>query len=292
MTFVSPHPAEWHQKRLSGIGGSDAAAIAGFDFYRSPLAVYYEKIGEIANDGSSEATHWGHVLEGPVAEEYARRHNVTVANAPPFIPHREHDFLFANLDRLIVEEPDAFLEVKTTGHYSSHNWDEGVPKRVEIQALHCMEVAEKTRAHVCVLMGGQTYADFTIERDDRAIKALLHLEAEFWQRVCERRPPPADGSDSATDTLKAAWPNTIEAKAVVLPPDAATWLARRNEAAAAEKAAKAAKGEYDNLIRQAMEDAEEGWLEGRTVCTLRTVKGSHVSYDRKPYRKLDIKEAN
>lgn len=40
------HSKEWHEERKKGIGGSDAAAVLGMDPYRSPLAVYYDKILE------------------------------------------------------------------------------------------------------------------------------------------------------------------------------------------------------------------------------------------------------
>ena len=35
---------EWLRLRQKGIGGSDAAAIAGLNKYKSPIQVYYEKV--------------------------------------------------------------------------------------------------------------------------------------------------------------------------------------------------------------------------------------------------------
>jgi len=38
--------SEWLKWRKKGIGGSDAAAIAGLNPWKSPIAVYLDKIGE------------------------------------------------------------------------------------------------------------------------------------------------------------------------------------------------------------------------------------------------------
>ncbi|MCP1399259.1 putative phage-related endonuclease [Bacillus cereus] len=37
---------QWLEARKSGIGGSDAAAIAGLNKWSSPIRVYYDKISE------------------------------------------------------------------------------------------------------------------------------------------------------------------------------------------------------------------------------------------------------
>lgn len=291
MTALQPIAAD-PELRRTGIGGSDAAAIAGFDNYRSALAVYYEKTGEYYEDSAGEAAQWGQLLEGPVADEFARRHNVDVVTAPPFVRHPEHEFMFANVDRDIVQEPDAILEVKTAGYWMSANWEDGVPERAQVQVQHYLAVREKTRAHVAVLLGGQRYADFILERDDRVINALLRMELDFWERVQERRPPPADGSASSKAALDGVWSPLSEGKAIVLPPDAGEWFARRAVAHEAEKAAKAAKAECDNLIRQALEDGEQGWLDGQLVCTLKEIPESPVKATvRRAYKKLHVKAA-
>ncbi|HQE50274.1 MAG TPA: YqaJ viral recombinase family protein, partial [Fervidobacterium sp.] len=37
---------EWLQFRKRGIGGSDISAILGLNPWKSPLALYYDKVGE------------------------------------------------------------------------------------------------------------------------------------------------------------------------------------------------------------------------------------------------------
>ena len=45
----------WLAARRAGIGGSDAAAILGLDPFKSPLAVYMDKRGELPDAEAGEA---------------------------------------------------------------------------------------------------------------------------------------------------------------------------------------------------------------------------------------------
>ena len=51
--------AEWLEARRNGIGGSDAAAIAGLNRWRSPVAVWLDKTGQIVPEEPGEAAYWG-----------------------------------------------------------------------------------------------------------------------------------------------------------------------------------------------------------------------------------------
>lgn len=276
MTALAANPAADPHLRRTGIGGSDIAAIAGLDDYRSPLRVYYDKTDGITDDTAGEAAYWGTILEEPVAQHWARTHDLTLIAAPPFVRHAEHDWMFANVDRDIVERPDECYEGKTSGFWMARNWDDGPPAKVLVQCLWYMACADYVRAHIGVLIAGQQYRDFVIERDDDAITELIRIGAQFWERVVERRPPPADASDSTRAALAQVFPDAIPASSCVLPPDAARWLTERAAAADAEKAAKARKQHAENLLRQAIGDAEEGWLDGRKVVTLKTVAETPV----------------
>ncbi|MCC2491712.1 YqaJ viral recombinase family protein, partial [Bacillus cereus] len=70
---------QWLEARKAGIGGSDAAAIAGLNKWSSPIAVYYDKTSETVKDQlPSEAAYFGNVLEEIVAEEFSKRTNLQV----------------------------------------------------------------------------------------------------------------------------------------------------------------------------------------------------------------------
>ncbi|MDI9475820.1 MAG: YqaJ viral recombinase family protein, partial [Bacillota bacterium] len=46
---------EWLNWRKKGIGGSDVSALLGLNPWRSPLALYYDKVGENEDEEESIA---------------------------------------------------------------------------------------------------------------------------------------------------------------------------------------------------------------------------------------------
>ena len=61
---------QWLEERRKGIGGSDAAAIAGLSPWKSPVAVWLEKTGQVEPEEPGEAAYWGTVLEDVVARNF------------------------------------------------------------------------------------------------------------------------------------------------------------------------------------------------------------------------------
>src|SRR5699024_6239617 len=64
---------EWLRARQTGIGGSDASAILGFNPWKSPFELYIDKTSNEIEEIDNEAIHWGNVLEDVVADEFTRR---------------------------------------------------------------------------------------------------------------------------------------------------------------------------------------------------------------------------
>ena len=54
---------EWLQLRKSGIGGSDASAILGFNRWKSAFQLYIEKTSKMVEEIDNEFVYWGNVLE-------------------------------------------------------------------------------------------------------------------------------------------------------------------------------------------------------------------------------------
>ena len=48
--------SEWLQHRRKGLGGSDAAAVAGLNPWKSPFAVWMEKTGQIEPEDRKRRT--------------------------------------------------------------------------------------------------------------------------------------------------------------------------------------------------------------------------------------------
>src|SRR5690606_184586 len=108
---------EWLQARRQGIGGSDAAVIAGLDPYKSPIRLWMEKTGQVDEEPAGEAAEWGLLLEPVIAEEFTRRTGKRVRRRNAILQHPRWEFMIANLDREVVGEP-ALLEIKTTSAWN------------------------------------------------------------------------------------------------------------------------------------------------------------------------------
>lgn len=196
----------WLAWRQKGIGSSDAPVAIGISPYKSPLALWLEKTGrqEPEDLSTKEAVFWGTTLEPILAEVYAQRTGRRVRRLNQILQHSDHPYLLANLDRII--EGDGILEIKTAGLRSERQWEEGVPFPYQVQVLHQLAVTGKKWAEVAVLIGGQEFRIYRIERDESRIATLIDLENRFWQYVTDDQTPPVDGSESSNKALARLYP--------------------------------------------------------------------------------------
>ena len=68
-----------------------------------------------------------------------------------------------------------------------------------------MAVTGADRWYLAVLVLGQGFHHFVIERDEEEIQALMEQEASFWEYVQEDREPPVDGTQATGDALEAVY---------------------------------------------------------------------------------------
>ncbi|MBX5476777.1 MAG: YqaJ viral recombinase family protein [Clostridia bacterium] len=259
---------EWLEWRRMGIGSSDAPAVAGVDAYRTPMAVWLEKTGQVElEDEQSEAAYWGSVLEDVVAREFARRTGYKVRRRLAILQHPRHPFMLANLDRVVTDDAPgrALLEVKTTSAYANGWSEDRVPDRVMVQVQHQLAVTGYERAYVAVLIGGQRYQHYRIDRDDQLISDLIRIERDFWRLVETRTPPEWDGSDAAAELLKRLYPEAEAGKTVALPAEAEELLRAYDEAKRAEAEAAERRKEAENRLKALLGSAETGTVGDRRV---------------------------
>ena len=200
---------EWLQIRSTGIGSSDAAAAIGLSSYKCSLSLWLEKTGrQLPEDLSEkEAVVWGTVMEPVLAKMYAERTGRKVRRVNAVLQHPEHPFMLANLDReVITESGSGVLEIKTAGFYSALQWEDGVPVAYQCQVLHQLAVTGHAWADVAVLIAGQEFRIYRIERDDDKIADLIQREAQFWSWVANDQQPDPDGSYDAQQALLSLFP--------------------------------------------------------------------------------------
>lgn len=230
---------DWLNQRRKGIGGSDVAGILGLSKWATPLSVYLDKIGEGKEQEDNRAMLWGRILEDPIAKQFQDESGIKVQKKNAMLQHREHDFLFANIDRKVVGE-NAGLEVKTSNAFKVSEWDDIIPNEYMLQCQHYMAVTGYEVWYLAVLIGGQDFRWYTIPRDNGLIENTLLPECiKFWREHVERRVPPAP-SHSPIDRsiLGELYSNPVENEPVELEDDFVQLAARQKELKEQEKVIK------------------------------------------------------
>jgi len=256
---------EWLKWRRRGIGSSDAAAVAGLSPWKSPMAVWLEKTSQVPDEPETEAMYWGKRLEDLVAEEFTRRTGLRTRRRKAILQHREHPFMIADLDRVVVGTGYP-VECKTTSQYMQDAWEaDKIPDHYMIQLQHQMAVVGAEKGFFAVLIGGREFRWFQIERDEELIGYLIEIERRFWELVEARTPPEPDGSEAATEMLKHLYPEARPDSRTILPEEAKQFLADYDEARAVVEKWQRRMDEAANRLKALLGDHEVGLLGDRRV---------------------------
>ncbi len=281
----------WLEYRKQGIGGSDVAAIAGLNPWRSPMAVWLEKTGQIEPQKENEAMYWGAALEDIVAQEFSKRTGLKVHRKNFMLQHPEYPFMLANIDREILD-PDkgrGILECKTTSGFNTKDWENGeIPDYYMLQVQHYLAVTGLPYAYLAVLIGGQMYQYTYIPRDDEIIGYLIDIETEFWSLVENETPPEIDGTAASEELLKKLYPDS-NGTTVTFTSDMAEILQQYDEAKTQEKYWAEKKKEAENKIKGSMGEAGVGIFEDRKI-TWKPVTSYRIDTNRLKAERPDIYE--
>ncbi len=207
MSSIAPYhdKEEWRLARQSGMGGSDAAKVAGISPYGTPLSVYEEKISELASDKPTWRMLWGNIAESIAADLYAEETGREIRRQP-LRRNSEHDFLIANVDRQILIGGDVTttgcLEVKCPGIGAfSKMKARGLPDYAVLQLQHYLGVLGYSWGSFAVF--NSEYGPpihFDMEADTELIDQLFDREIKFWtEHVIPRIPPPEMINDQPLD---------------------------------------------------------------------------------------------
>ena len=211
---------EWLKLRKKGIGGSDAAAVCGINRWRGPLDIYLDKTSDTMVDNDNEAMYWGRVMEPVLRGEFARRSGLNVETVPFMFCCKEYPFMLANIDG-IVHETDgsvSLLELKTANGFAAKEWENGLPQEYYLQVQHYLFVTDLQKAWIGVLIGGNNFRYFQIDRDEETIQMMIALESEFWSFVEKRELPPMD--EQSANGLSVLYPKSDSKSSIILPEEA------------------------------------------------------------------------
>lgn len=270
---------EWLQLRKSGIGGSDASAILGFNKWKSAFQLYIEKTSDFVEEIDNEFVYWGNILEDLVAQEFVKRTEKKVQRVNRMLRHPDYPFMTANLDRRVVGEK-AILECKTTSAYNKDAWEgDDIPAAYICQLQHYLAVTGFEKAYIAVLIGGNNFVWKEVERDDEFIDLMIEREKDFWENhVLANVPPPIDGTQSAAEFISKMFPQD-DGSAIMLDSQMNTIIEALNAIKDEEKRLKETKLLYENQIKMALENAAEGHTHSYRV-NYKTVVSNRVDTKR------------
>jgi len=243
---------EWLDVRKTGIGGSDVAGLVGISRYATPLSVYMDKMGITPPVADNDPMYWGRTLEGVVADEFVKRTGIPVKHYPHVLRSKNHPFMLANVDRLLVHE-QAGLECKTANAAAAKDWEDNkVPEAYMLQCYHYMIVTGMRKWYVAVLIGGNNFQIRELSWDDELASQLVAREQEFWKMVEDKTPPAVGGGD--VDLMSCLYSAGDNPDLLMLGDAEMALALEYNSASAVEKQAKAAKDEAKAKLCAVMGD--------------------------------------
>lgn len=275
--------SEWLALRNKGIGGSDAAVVAGLNKYKSPFTLYLEKTGRVVSDeiyitdedgaflSGSEAAYFGNANEEKVAAEFTLRSKLKVRRDNRMMAHPKYPWMIANIDRRVVGTNE-ILECKTASEYLKGEWEgEELPQQYYIQGMHYLAVTGAKAVWFAVLIGGNKFVYKRIERDEEVIDHLIAIEKDFWENhVMTGFAPAIDGSDASTDFLSNMFRGEPGSE-MELDDAADELIGELEEAKESKKKIDELVKTYENRLKQMMGDMETGQASDHIVTWKSTI---------------------
>ncbi len=285
--------------RKKGIGGSDVAAILGFSPYKSPYQLWLDKTGRSERkESQNESAHFGNLLEDVVAKEFSRRSGMKVQRITQqlSLADQGEPWAIGNIDRAVINPEiagnvrykkndegiyrlttDMILECKTASEYLSKLFgEEGTDQIPDYYLTQCLWYLKITGTKVCylaVLIGGNKFRMYRIERDDDLIESIFKQVKAFWFNHVIADVPP---DPTCFDDVLHRWSKHVVGKQV----EATFEQIKLNEELIAvqgrQKADKAREDEIKLTLVSSMQDAEMMISQGMTICTYKEQSSTRI----------------
>lgn len=247
----------WLAARRKGIGGSDISAICGKNPFKSALDVYLDKINYVIEEDFKENMLWGKLLEPAIANEFSTRTNLKLKQLNVILQHPKHDWALANVDRIILSEPNGILEIKNT--ILGEIWQDNIPEYYQLQGQWYMAVTGLTYVNFATLVNGRKLLiPEPLERDDELIGYMFDIADRFWQGVKNKVPPAPDGSKAATAVMKMLYPKARRESTMSLPQEAKEHIDAFLTAKDFEKQYEKIKDNAENNLKNMLKDNQYG----------------------------------
>jgi putative phage-type endonuclease len=255
---MRPVTDAWIENRCNYLGGTDIAAILEVHPYKTSLGVYLDKKGLKPPVELNQAMVHGQNLELYVAQCY-RAATGRQIHKSKFYQDKEFPFFAANPDYEVRgERPLRLVECKTASYFAGQIFgsaDDAVPDQYLIQCMWQLAITGRQVCDLAVLIAGQDFRIYTIERDEELIKTLRDRACEWWETyILSDTPPPLSGDKPDTEWVNSQHPQDNGLICYATPEIDDICVALR-EAKAVTKAMEREEDRLINLIKADMGDS-------------------------------------
>lgn len=176
---------EWHQRRNSGIGGTDAPVIMGENPWKSSKYLLEEKLGLRKRFEGNEHTRRGISLEPLARSAYEKITKIKLE--PAVLQSNKLNWQFASTDGINVQKKK-IIEIKCgikAYEYTAKNNTAPPYYHAQIQHILCVSGYESLD-FFCWLPDNEPVL-VNIERDDDYIERLIKEEFKFYQLMQNKK---------------------------------------------------------------------------------------------------------
>jgi len=211
--------------------------------------------------------YFGRVLEPVIAQRFMEETGLKVVNDNKIRFHKEHSFLIANIDRLILANGDynrGILEIKTTNSFNVKTWEYEIPLDYYAQLQHYLNVLDLEYGFIALLIDGRNYKHIIFKRDDAFIQSMQETLINFWQNnVLKQIPPEPQNSEDITKIYEPTPDKNFETDLIDFKLSRDRIIELKAQKARIEKNIEA----YEEKIKFAMKDAESISYLGEILAT-------------------------
>lgn len=196
------------------IGGSDIASICGLNPHESSFAAWLRLSGREKHAIDNRFTEWGKRLETAILRKYADTNQVLVKFGPPIEANQSRirdGWKRGTEDAIACHASDPShewgVDAKNSSAHMARNWSDRVPDQYLLQCTWYCHVFELDRWDLAVLIGGNEYRQFRIDRDAQLEQAIVDQVTEWRERFLVRdEQPPAEYDESTKEWISKALP--------------------------------------------------------------------------------------
>ena len=208
-----------------GLGGSEIAAVAGLNPWKSALDVWGEKTGRLQTAEPNLAMQLGTYLEAFIAQQYSNRTGFSLTKGHTR-QHPTTPVIGGSPDFLVIDQKRG-LECKYTAYLDPELWGPPGTDLVPIYYLaQCQWYMQLTGLPVwdLAVLAPREFRIYPVSYDADLVEMLLETGTRFWvDYVLADVQPPLDSPDAAQRYLAGRYPQQIHDVVVKADETAIAW---------------------------------------------------------------------